>query len=342
MIISHTGFQPLKEVWIGDCYPESWYSDFDNQAQDIFCKITQDTKKDLEKFSKVLNGLGVAVKRPEFKNKDSYKDYKGNLCKPPITPRDWALSLGDTLYIIPQFENGFVGFESTIDEYIDKGYTVKILDRSLPDPMCYLPFPSVVRVGKDLFFDCAKDSPGYEYFLECCEKFAKTYRVHVTHTGDHNDGIFCPVAPGKIFTTHYRKNYKNTFPGWEVFQLNDTTKIRSSNGHCGRWWVDGVDLQIYNKSVIDYAEKWIGNSFETIFEVNMLVVDEKNICVIAEDDQGCRKLEQLGFNVHVIDFSNRGFWDGGLHCLTLDIQRSSELLDYWPDRGSPGIYYYDI
>ena len=30
MISSHTGFQPLKEVWLGDCYPAEWYNDFDN------------------------------------------------------------------------------------------------------------------------------------------------------------------------------------------------------------------------------------------------------------------------------------------------------------------------
>ena len=35
MISSHTGFQPRKEVWLGNCYPENWYHDFDSQAQDI-------------------------------------------------------------------------------------------------------------------------------------------------------------------------------------------------------------------------------------------------------------------------------------------------------------------
>ena len=107
-----------------------------------------------------------------------------------------------------------------------------------------------------------------------------------------------------------------------------------------RWWVDGVDLQIFNNAVLKYASDWIGNYLETVFEVNMLVVDEKNICVIVENDKICRQLEELGFTVHVINFECRGFWDGGLHCLTVDIHRLGDCIDFWPDRGPCGIYKY--
>jgi len=82
-----------------------------------------------------------------------------------------------------------------------------------------------------------------------------------------------------------------------------------------------------------------GNSKETVFEVNMLIVNEHNVICIAEDDRACRKLESIGITPHVIDISTCGFWDGGIHCLTLDINRQGEKLDYWPDRGNLGIYY---
>ena len=338
MISSHTGFQPIKEVWLGDCYPAEWYCDLDSRAQDLFGYITELTKQDLTKFEKKLQELGIVVRRPEFNNKSDFVDEEGNLIKPPITTRDWAITLGDTLYIIPQYENSFTGFESTIDLYKKQNQKVIVLDRSIPDPMCYVPFPSLVRVGRDILIDLAKNTIGYDYFEQVVDDLAKKYRVHVTHTNDHHDGIFCPIGPNNIFSTHYRTNYKNTFPGWNIFYLHDTTKERSHNMHNGNWWVPGKRYQIFNDSIVKYAQTWIGNSLETIFEVNMLVVDESNIFCIAENDRACQQLESMGITPHIIDFRCRGFWDGGLHCLTTDIHREGPCLDYWPSRGPVGIY----
>lgn len=338
MISSHTGFQPLREVWLGDCYPDSWYSDFDSQAQDIFGLITELTKQDLKKFEQKLQELGIIVRRPTFNNKSKFIDQDGNLIKPPITPRDWAMTLGDTLYIIPQYENSFTGFEPTIDFYKTQNQKVVVLDRSKPDPMCFVPFPSTVRVGRDILLDCGKDSPGYCYFDQVVNDLSKTYRVHVTHNNEHNDGIFCPVNPNTIFSTHYRTSYEKTFPGWNIFYLNNTVKQRQNNGCNGNWWVTGKNYQIYNDSIIKYARNWIGNSLETVFEVNMLIVDEQNVFCIAEDNRACRQLESMGITPHVIDFRCRGFWDGGLHCLTTDIYREGSCQDYWPGRGPNGVY----
>ena len=338
MISSHSGFQPLKEVWLGDCYPAEWYCDFDNQAQDIFESITETTKYDLNIFQKKLEDLGVVVRRPTFDTKSNFLDELGNLCKPPITPRDWAMTLGDTLYVIPQYKDSFTGFESAIAEYQSQNQQVIVLDRSIPDPMCYVSFPSVVRLGQDIYLDCKLDDPNYHYFETAANLLAKTYRVHVTHTGEHNDGIFCPVSPANIFTTHYRKNYEKTFPGWNVFHLHDTTQARQQNGYNGNWWVPGKHYQIYNDAITKYAQHWIGNSQETVFEVNMLVADEKNIFCIVEDDRACRQLESMGMTVHVVDFKCRGFWDGGLHCLTTDIYRTGSCLSYWNNNNPPGIY----
>jgi hypothetical protein len=340
LINSHSGFQSLKEVWLGDCYPESYYDHYDSRAKDFFSLITESTKSDLNKFQNKLEELGITVRRPQFESIEKYIDEDGNLCKPPITPRDWALTLGSTLYVLPQYKNSVTSFESTIQEYRTQNLNVQVLDRSMPDLMCYVEFPSVVRLGKDIYLDKKQDSDGYTHFLKQAELLANDYRVHITHTGDHSDGVFCPVSPKNIFSTHYRLLYKDTFPGWDVFFLNDTTKNRKNNGYNGKWWVPGCHYQIFNEDVVRRAHQWIGNSQETVFEVNMLVVDDKNIFCIAEDDLACKKLESMGFTVHVIDFKTRGFWDGGLHCLTVDICREGPCVDYWPDRGSNGLYYY--
>jgi len=343
-INSYTGFQPLKEVWLGGTYPEHFYDHLDSESQDIFCKITELTNLDLAKFEKKLHELNVIVRRPEFDKIDNYLDDHGSLIKPPITPRDWAITLADTLYVTPQYPSAVEPFGSAINDYVKNNQKVRILDRSTDDIdfFKWVTFPSVVRIGQDLYIDCPNDnSNASRYNKLVIQDLSKNYRVHVTNTGDHADGVFCPVAPGHIFSTHYRKKYSDTFPDWEIFFLSDTTVRREKNGHNGNWWLPGNDYPTAtNDKLLSFAKNWVGNSRETVFEVNMLVIDEKNICCIAEDDSACKKLESLGITPHVIDFKTRGFWDGGLHCLTLDIHRLGAKIDYWPQRGPCGIHYY--
>jgi hypothetical protein len=338
-ISSHNGFQPLKTVWLGDVYSEDFYNSYSSELRDSLCKLTERTKQDLSQIEKKLIDLGVEVQRPKFESIDHYIS-DGKLTKPPICPRDWALVLDNTLYVTPQYESGTQPWQWAIDSYIDNGEDVKILDRfcSEPDPWAWVTFPSVVRVGKDIFIDYPKNNLQIESNVSTvCNQLSKKYRVHVTHSGDHSDGVFCPVAPGQIFSTHYRTAYSRTFPSWEVFFLTDTTKKNSFNG---RWARQDHYLPYYSNDLVKHAIDWLGNSNETVFEVNMLVVDEKNVICIAEDDAACRKLEEIGITPHVVDFKTRGFWDGGIHCVTLDICREGACLDYWPERGENGVYYY--
>jgi hypothetical protein len=48
-------------------------------------------------------------------------------------------------------------------------------------------------------------------------------------------------------------------------------------------------------------------------------------------------LNKEGVNIHVVPWRTRNFWDGGLHCITLDVRRKASKLDYFPERGGNGI-----
>lgn len=341
IVESYTGFQPLKEVWLGDCYPESFYEYFDDQAEDFFCKISEITRADLSKLQKKIEEFDVKVCRPKVDNIEFFLDEYDNLIKPPIVPRDWAITIGDCLYIVPQYLSLFNPYEDAVSRYLENNQKVVILDREIPDPFCYIGPPAVVRVGQDIYVDSAFKAESVEstYFNQVVQELSKNYRVHVTNTGEHTDAVFCPVANKQIFSTHYRKSYKDTFPGWDVFFLQDTTGSQQRQGN-GEWWAPGFNYQIFNSTIVEKARSWIGDSRETIFEVNMLVIDEKNVICIAENDVACRKLEELGITPHVVNFNTRGFWDGGIHCLTVDIHRLGGKQDYWPGRGPNGVYYY--
>lgn len=326
MISSHCGFQPLKEVWVGGCYPGSFAQALPEKHRSVFQEISEITNQDLQKLQNVLEGLGVVVQRPNFESIELYLDEKHTLIKPPVSPRDWALVLDDTLYIIPQYPNSVTGFDSTVASYKQKGHKVTVLDRSQNDPMCYLSFPSIVRLGTDLVIDI---NPGtLDIVQPVINKLQEKYKIHLSDTGDHSDAIFCPVAPGHIFSTHYKTSYEQTFPGWEIFYLADTPSRRVQNGSNNQWWLPGYDYAHFNDFVFDVAKDWIGQADETVFEVNMLIVDEKNAIVIAEDDRGCDKLESLGITPHVVNMSTRAFWDGGIHCVTCDIHREGNIINY--------------
>lgn len=331
IISSYSGFQPLEEVLVGDTYPAHFYDHLSPEVRDSFYQITEWTKHDLNLLENKLTELGVTVRRPQFSNNpQDYMDYTNNLVKPPICPRDYVIALGKTLYLIPQGHN-VEPWQDSLDYYQSQGGDVQVLNRfsKSPDPLCFMNPPSVTRVGRDLFIE--HHSPEIE---KVAEKFSQEYRVHLIKTGGHNDAIFCPIKPGYIFSTHYFDSYSDSFPGWEVYYLKDTTVNRAkyNNGFNGKWWLPGVDNAVFNQHILNQAADWIGDFKETVFEVNMLIVDEKNLICINEDETALRKLESLGITPHVIDFRCRSFWDGGIHCLTTDIRRSGDCVDYWPGR----------
>lgn len=330
MISSHTGFQPLEEVWLGNCYPDHFYEHLSSELRDFCCTISEITRQDLTRIQQLIESFGVRVCRPDFSaGVAAYLDDQQNLIKPPITPRDWAMTLGNTLYITPQYSSGVQPWQQDLDRY---SHGVRVLDRfsQQPEPWCYIVFPSVVRVGLDIFIDYEPEDPAQLAAIDTVrQELGNQYRLHFSTTGDHSDGVFCPVAPGTIVSSHYRDHYGQDFPGWQVISLPDSSA--GFNGSNARWWVPGADFCHFNDSMLDIIAPWTGDARETVFEVNMLVIDPKNVLVLASDDHVCRSLEQAGITPHVVDFRARGFWDGGLHCLTLDIRRTGGVINYWPD-----------
>jgi hypothetical protein len=339
-VSSHSQFQPLKEVWIGGTYPTQFYTHLGNKAHDIFAKITEITEKDFNRLEKTINNLGVTTVRPKFTRVDDYLDEQDHLLKPPVSPCDFALTLADTLYISPQYTSGVDPYQHALDQYRADNQHVHIIDRATPEPWAWVTFASVVRAGRDILIDYdPKITKSKLYAQQVAETLSQNYRVHLSGTGDHNDGVFCPIQPGHIMTSHYRQVYKESFPGWSVFHLPDTTQARVKQfGTNQKWWLPDIDYGHFNSSIISVAENWLGSPHETVFEVNMLVIDEKNIVCGAYNELAFKHFESLGITPHLVEFESRLFWDAGIHCLTSDIHRLGSCEDYWPERGDNGIY----
>jgi len=150
------------------------------------------------------------------------------------------------------------------------------------------------------------------------------------------------VKPGLIVSLYDVPTYADTFPGWEVVYLPGQSwaaipefqKLKQRNQ--GRWWVPGEEL---NDEFTDYVESWmnhwVGYVEETVFDVNMLVINEKNVVCNNYNPQVFAAFARHGITAHVVNFRHRYFWDGGLHCITSDLHRPGVRQDYFPDRNQP-------
>jgi len=96
----------------------------------------------------------------------------------------------------------------------------------------------------------------------------------------------------------------------------------------------------FNSYIQQYCKDWVGDYKETYFEVNVVPLDDKNLMCINTSsifDGLFERLEKEGVTCHVVPWRTRGFWDGGIHCITLDVRRRGELTDYFPERKDYGI-----
>lgn len=336
MINSNFGFTPLKEVWLGDCYPASWYDHLPNEVADPFRQITEWTKEDTAKLQRFLESRGVIVRRPVFEFIDDYLDDTDSLVKPPITPRDDYLVLGNTLYSLRDSGDKKNHWANWLDFYKKNSCDVQF---GLNKAIDYLYPPSLVRIGKDLYLDRTTHNKDWDKLSDWLLEISKNYRVQICKTGGHSDAVFCPIAPGLIVSSHYLSDYNLTYPGWEVFQVPN--RLHNFGNLPKRWSVDSSKInknKAFNNYIQTVANEWIGNFQETVFEVNMLVIDEKNIVAMKEYPPLTKWLNNHGITAHYFDFRTRSFWDGGWHCLTLDICRDDAKRDLFPDRGNNGIY----
>ena len=197
----------------------------------------------------------------------------------------------------------------------------------------------VSRIGKDLYFGTETYKQVNRDFQKKIKgEFANT-RNHIVNTGGHSDGTYCPVCPGLIISLHDVPTYTDTFPGWEVVYLpnqswtlvKDFVDLKKKN--LGRWWIPGFE---HDNAVIDVVETWLkhwtGYVEETVFDVNMLIIDPKNVMVFNYNKQVFDAFDRYGITPHVVNFRHRYFWDGGIHCVTSDLHREGSMQDWFPDR----------
>lgn len=370
-------WDPLQVCVVGRSYPPEFYSWIQvPHVRTLFERIARETEEDLQKIVRCLQSFGVEVVRPNLpQDASSLMDSNGRLMRPPLTPRDHMVMIGDRFYTtLPK--NRWTEFYAVIKDPSWAEYPTykEFLETAPPhqveevknihgsdkfliyndivekvgfqgNSIQTAPFDTVngamvSRIGRDLYFSTASIGEDTVALQQAVDREFPRTRNHVVNTGGHGDAVYCPVCPGLIISLCDVPSYAKTFPGWEVVYLPGQSwgsvkpflDLKRKNG--GRWWIPGFE---YDQAVIETVETWldhwVGYVEETVFDVNMLIINPTNVIVFNYNETVFKALERYGITPHVITFRHRYFWDGGVHCVTLDLSRQGHMQDYFVKQG---------
>ena len=349
----HQHWDPLLEVVVGSCYVPGFFSWIKNtRLRYQFEQMAAETEEDFQQLISCLKGFGVKTHRPKLPNSVEEIFVGGRYVTPPVTPRDYFIMVGQELWVcrIPNHAHAEKMFGPLRDDPVSQklwrldqeqhdcklGFYKEIFSeiRSQGNPIVmtetdYISGCFVSRIGDDLFFATQTPTDDKESALCMLGDCFPRHRVHLVDAAGHGDATYCPVCPGLIISLRDIDTYEDTFPGWEVVYLPPsdyakTAKFRGSmKTNRGRWFLPGFDSDPELVSMVEhYFGHWVGQASETVFDVNILVVDPKNIIVSAHNDQVEKACGRYGITVHVVPFRHRYFWDAGIHCITNDLDRA--------------------
>jgi hypothetical protein len=317
-------FDPLKHCLIGKHFSSSFFKDVikEDKVSSPLQRIADETEEDFQQLEKILKNAGVKTHRVDFDESVFYEDFRG---RPPVCPRDDFAVIGETLYatsIRPFYEQVF-------KKITRKNLYLKNNEGSSP-----LSTANVCRVGKDLFWDYVPKNKKVE--VQLLDKWqSEGFRVHTSHRGYHSDSSFCVVRPGCIVSLNEIQKYSEEFPGWEVLYLPDQSWSKVSpffeikNKVKGQWWLPGEE---HNDQLIEYIntwlKNWVGYVEETVFDVNMLSIDQNTIICNNYNKDVFDFFKKHKVEPVVFNFRHRYFWDGGVHCITQDLYREGTQEDY--------------
>ena len=332
---SHAEFQQLKEVIVGQGYPLEYF-DFiqDQEVRQNLQKIFGEIEEDFQHLIKTLEDLGVKCYRPGIPTKEEFA--RNPTMTPPLTPRDRQQVLNSKMVRM----NNWNTWER-LWKWLKETYPDDIVDeyrgQSIP-PIDGANASCIFKMGKDICFDQSDFlNKTQTQWLKDNILTRPDYRFHDMVTDGHSDCVFTVLKPGVILTSFWDAGvaYKDDFPNWKLHRVENPSLERFNDFraelHPGfSWWVPGVDNAPKFKEYVDtYLGEWVGEVHESVFDVNCLVVNEENVIFGCYDEAVFKYCEANGINPILCDIRHRFFFDGSVHCCTLDTVREGDCEDYF-------------
>ena len=305
---------PLKKVLLGSVItPSSLKRSLKKPIPKFIEKVLEETQEDLGEIKKTYESLGVEVL--------SYPVEDHGHAGLSIDVRNGFIVVDDQMYITLNLGH-LTDFYDSIDN-----------KKFLVDKGGYCPN---IYIHDDYAILDRLDENAYRYWRQ---ELGQKRKIITAFNEGHSDGIYCNVADRIWLTNGNVLNFKKYWPNIPVMELSTT-----NSGMVNHWkpYMDYREKLELEKTksrymvhkhelspsdlefVDDYLENWVGYCEETIFDINMSIIDKNNVMAISQNSLVYDKLESLGVKVHKVPLRHKAFWDAGLHCITNDLVRKKD------------------
>lgn len=327
---SHAEFQQLKEVVVGQGYPPEYFDHIEDQEiRENLQKVFIEIEEDFQNLITTLDSFGVKSTRPPLQSKEEFE--RDPSAVPPLTPRDRQVVLNEKMVLM----NNWLTWMPLHDEFRkhDPDNIVEMVDETDgANASC------IFKMGRDIWFDQSDFlTPTQSSWLKENVLTRPDYRFHEMVTDGHSDCVFTVLKPGVILTSFWDAGvaYKDDFPNWKLHRVENPSMERFNDFrdklHPGQNWITpGVDNAPKFKQYVDtYLKDWTGEIHESVFDVNCLIVNQENVIFGCYDKAVFDYCEANGINPILCDIRHRFFFDGSVHCCTLDTLREGDCEDYF-------------
>jgi hypothetical protein len=345
-----TEYDPLREIIVGDCNAPGDFDWFLNDGvKSKFNLILEETKEDLQNLSDYLTKLGIRVHRPKPTVYKGSVDI-GNFLIPnpasPIVPRDQYLSYNNLI---------LQTYTSMVDRYLDSSAYYHIFKEQFDKGANWISMPPPILEdlaetdkwwikGEEIYHHKFKDQ--LLWHTATMFKLGDALITNTLGPGNFNglEWMSRNLPDTRIIenkNTH-QKGYGHIDHGW--FMTDDETVFCVDSS-----WVPEVlktkeiielhdlfdpfdDVKFFEdysstngKYSVEWLDKWLngwkGYAQECFFDTNVLIIDSNNILFTNTQPKIFKLMESKGINCHVVPQRHSFFWEGGVHCLTLDLVR---------------------
>jgi N-dimethylarginine dimethylaminohydrolase len=331
----YTEWDKLEEVIVGKAYNIDVLKQFDDQEfVDGLGKILEETEEDFQKLSNLFKSADVKVHRPrDFPLiAEQHRTWQSAYPYPAICPRDFHIVYGNTIL-------GTAGGDC--NRYTEHDYFLDIMLKKYAEGKNYINMPKPLL---NSYYRKYKKMEGQIMFHAACVLKAGDTLLHTRPYNDdttwgkgtkagldwvkrnidrdvhwveipavgHADGKLALLKPGVVMC-YNKKHIPKAMKKWTVIQAKTKElpeyfhKIKSQH--------------FYKSTVQEWLQHWIGYVDETVFDINVISLDEHTVITNGYDADVYAQLKANGIEGIPFNFRHKYFWDSGLHCVTLDLKR---------------------
>ena len=343
-------FQPLKKVVLGAPFPPEtfdWHKD--EETRNVMRQIFEETAEDIAELEKILVEHGVEVVRPKNiftitgEEQIQLPWMHCGFPNHPLMPRDTLMPYGNTIFECftggdnRYFEN--LAYYDHCSKWFSEGADWVSMPGVMIDSKSYEDYENKSRVlyhaanmikcGDTVLFSQTWDEDnkkgkgtnlGKQWMKrELSQRYPGTKFLDIP-VGGHADGKIALLKPGVLMTWN-AKWVPEEMKNWTIIEVNDNHEMPED-------FLNTRKRRFYK----DYVEKWLGHwvgyADESVFDVNVLSLDEKTVICTGRNEAAFAEMRANGIEPIVWRFRHQYFWDGGIHCLTSDVQREGDCESY--------------